>query len=272
MRKAIFLIHYGKLLIRPYEFVMQTLLIHVFSTSTMSGSTQCITFVDSPSLLDKPPNIMQPDIDYSIAYFDGVDQVDVVWRNQQNKIQFCGSAAYGLSYHLVHTYELPHLLIRSGNLTLHAEYDSDVSLYIPAKEISLVSAQLFDYGQLYYHSESGIYFLEVEDKATLQQMSWSEEDLFTLPLDDPHGLCLFYWHSSTQTGYVRYFTPWHGRFEDSVTGSIQSYLTSHIAKIYGFKSQTWIQLSQNGGQLKSLFMKGKVRLRGHCHYSQATIT
>lgn len=244
----------------------QTLTIRVFSTTTLKGSLQSITFVPSKALLKKPPTLMEPDIDYTVAYFDGDSHVDVVWRNHHNTIQFCGSAAYGISYYLIHVYGLPHLTIQSPNITLQAEYDCEVSLYIPAKTINLSSMQLFNYGRLYHHPESGIYFLEIEDKDVLQQWYLTEEDLYNLPLDNLHGLCLFYWHSSTHTGYLRYFTPWHGRIEDSVTGSIQSYLTPFIAQMYGIASQAWIQLSQNGGHIKTMFMNDKVCLQGNCQY------
>lgn len=246
-----------------------TVTMDVFSTTTLQGSPQSITFVPSKSLIPNLPTcIMQPGVDYTVAYFDSCsNKVDAVWRNHHNIIQFCGSAAFGISYYLLHTYELPYLTIQSNNLTLHAEYDSEVSLYIPAIQISLVSTQFFDYGRLHHEQDNGIYFLEVEDKDTLQNISWEEEDLYALPLEDPHGLCLFCWHTSTHTGYVRYFNPWYGREEDTVTGSIQSYLVPYVAHMYGMHSQSWVQLSQRGGYIRSLFINDKVCLRGICAYT-----
>ena len=241
---------------------------HVFTSTTLLGSPQSITFVPSLSLLNKPSCVMLPGIDYTHAYYNGQDTVQVVWRNHQGTIQFCGSAAYGISYYLLHTYGLPHLTIQSPHITLNAHYDSDVSLYIPSKPIALTSQQSFEYGRLYHHADSGIYFLELEDKEAVEQIYWTESDLCALPLQNPHGLCLFYWHSSTKTGYVRYFTPWYGRVEDSVTGSIQSYLTPFVANLYGSNSQSWIQCSQNGGFIKSYFMGDKVRIQGSCHYEE----
>lgn len=242
----------------------KTITAQVFSTSTLQGSPQSLTFVDDISLLHTIPGKLLPGIDYTVAYYHSDHRVSAIWRNHFNTIELCGSAAFALSHYLLHAYELPYLEIQTPNLTLQAKYNSQVSLFIPAKKIEPIASQLFGSSQLLHHGASGIYFIELADKQDLLTITWTEEDIVALPLDNAHGLALFYWHSATHTGYVRYFNPWHGRFEDTVTGSIQSYLTTYVAELYGIASQTWIQLSQNGGQINTMFMQDVVRLQGNC--------
>jgi predicted PhzF superfamily epimerase YddE/YHI9 len=251
---------------KAYDNLPDALRICVFSTMHLKGSIQFITFVSSKSLLEKTSCHMLPNIDYTLAYFDGINQVDVIWKNHQNIIQFCGSAAYGISHYLLHTLGLPNLSIRAPNLTLKANNDSDVTLKIPAKKINLHTTNFIDLGRLYHHQESGIYFLEVDNKSTLERLHWTVQDLYALPLEDSHGFCVFHWQSSTNTGYVRYFTPWHGRNEDSVTASIQSYLTPFIAYKHGIYCQSWYQLSRNGGHMKTSIVDDKVHIQGRCTY------
>lgn len=237
---------------------------NVFSTKTLYGSRQSILLVNAKCLITEPIQTTQPGIDYTIAYFDGKNKANVVWRNHQTMIRFCGSAAYAISYYLLHKYQIPNLTIQSPHVTLHADYDLDVSLYIPSDTMLPAKVQPFDEGCLFFQPISNVYFLETNDLDAFHQLNWTKDELYGLPLHNPHGFSCFYWHDETKTGYVRYFTPWHGREEDSVTGSIQACLTPYVAKTYGCTNQTWIQRSFNGGQLSSSWMGDKVRLQGNC--------
>jgi predicted PhzF superfamily epimerase YddE/YHI9 len=237
----------------------------VFTGPNALGSPQVITFVSSEEAMIHALPDMQPGIDYSIAYYnDDDEQVQVVWHNHANRITFCGSAAYGLAYYLLHTLNKEYLTISSGSLHLNAKREGHVSVSLPSTKIHPVPLYLFEKCEIYHQRESGIYCVALHHKDQLLAPFWNAFTIRTLPLTNPHGLCLFYWSDAEQTGYVRYFTPWHGRPEDHVTGSIQSVLTPFIAKQYGALSQRWIQLSPRGGLLHTEWFDDRVHIHGQC--------
>ena len=118
---------------------------------------------------------------------------------------------------------------------------------------------------IYFNTDSGLFFLslknpdEIKDNILLKSYQMYIAERFA---GDVHGFCAFYWYGAA--GHLRYFTPWHGREEDYVTGSVHQNLTPLVHSLYNAEEQTWIQLSSSKGQVRSVYLDGKVSISGKC--------
>ncbi len=241
----------GKCL-KTFPYYPFTVELDVFCGKYVKGSPQIIHFFKEPAQMQEYKlETMQAGVDYTLACYDDKETVSVQWYNHAGPIQFCGSAAYGLSYYLMQRFPVKNLRISAPHIRVTAHRNSNVHLQVPVRKANFKPALLWILVPYTTMQKSGIYFLEIKEKSMLSDSIWTTEYILSLPLDDPHGLCIFYWEQQKKHGYLRYFTPWHGREEDHVTGSVQQYITPLIHHLYGISTQRWVQCSSKGGELVS---------------------
>lgn len=239
----------------------KTLKFSTFLTEKLPGSPQFIHNCDD---LDEWKQLkhsyqVKDEYDHSFLIIQA-DQTLIYWKNKNGLIQFCGSGAFASMAYLFELDEK--LLLRSDNLLLKGSpTEKGIELQIPAKGVKAC-------GKFLQGEGSQIFLLECEDKVHLEQASW-QVIADQLNLDRPGGLCLFYWDQKNSWGALRYFTPWYGREEDYVTGSIHQFLSPFVSKKYGVDHQRWQQLSSSSGILYSrtigeqVFISGRWQNRGH---------
>ena len=134
---------------------------------------------------------------------------------------------------------------------------------MPSVEVKKIDQ--LESGDVFVDKNSGIYFLHLKEADRLVNDIFVHAQLkfFTEKYSGLiHGFCAFTW--SENRGAVRYFTPWHGRDEDYVTGSMQRYLTPLAFKLFGVESQEWTQRSHSGGLIRTVYEKVHITLSGEC--------
>lgn len=242
--------------------------LNTFTSKDTEGSLQHVHICDSLTKRDLLFTALsiKDDTDHSFIYFDeGI--IYIRWKNRAGEIHVCGSGAYASSWLFLNTYNLEKLTLKSPSIELNAMLISDkVILNIPIRPIEVIT-HFSDYNT-FKNKESGIYLIELSSEEILKSANFKKFNKYLSGVDDIHGLCLFYWDVSNNIGFVRYFTPWHGRDEDSVTGSIHQYLTPLINEKYNMCKQKWIQASKPGGIINTSVSDNNVSIYGRC--SQAT--
>ena len=241
----------------------ETILIHTFCSANLSGSPQYIhIYGDEETRRNEFSKFkVLDDFDHSFVTISK-NYLRVSWKNKAGAIQFCGSGAYGVSWLLLKKLKHEKTLIESENICLEAKvFKNKLVLDIPARLPQLVKRS--EDHNIFCDITSGVYFIQLKDLGVLERAEWREL-IYLVEDKDIHGLCLFFWCDKTSKGYLRYFTPWHGRDEDYVTGSVHQYLTPLIHELYGENEQTWNQLSSLGGALNSKYCLNKVLLSGNC--------
>jgi predicted PhzF superfamily epimerase YddE/YHI9 len=234
--------------------------VRVFSKGGFGGSLQNIYVFKTKTERDlkfKKKEVLD-DLDYSFAVLDE-GCVDVRWKNKAGEIQFCGSGAYALACFVFKDSEVESLDIKNNFIELKAnKIEGQIVLSFPEAEVNFIE------NSVYKNLVNGVYFEEAESFKDLKEFSGESKDVQRkVFLSNPQGYCLFFWDKEKQKGCLRYFCPWHGRDEDSVTGSIQASLTPLVAKIYGALEQSWEQFSQNSsGFLKTKCDSEKVFISG----------
>lgn len=243
-----------------------TIVVHTFQKDSFRGSPQYLHFFTEEKKCEEEylKFIVQDEFDHSFIYLKNSQYAIVYWKNKAGPIQFCGSAAYALTW-IMNQYGQSHeLKIFSKNIQIDGfEENKKTYLQIPNSLPTFFSTKTE--GDLHCFVKSGIYFLMCKGDIQTKDSKWVKNFVNQERLENVHGLCLFKWNKTRREGEVRYFTPWHGRDEDYVTGSIHQHLTPLVDKLYSAKKQTWIQRSTYGGQLLSeLIDKGGVHLNGQC--------
>jgi hypothetical protein len=240
-------------------------LINVFKVDLLLGSPQIMHFYESEIELQTNFDKYQVEneIDHSFIYFNSPTSAIVKWKNKAGNIQFCGSAAYGISWIASQFFGAKEFKLYSEkNKLLSSTKDGAVYLEIPS--ILPKALKEGERGNLFLDSESGIYLFKALEESLLLDDQWIQNFLKGDQLLGVHGFCLFFWDTKKNTGKLRYFTPWHGRDEDYVTGSIHQYLTPLVNQLYSQANQSWEQVSKNGGRLISSIKDQNVLLKGNC--------
>lgn len=234
--------------------------VRVFIGENSDGSLQNVYLFKTKKERDLKfdEKIITDNFDYSFAVVDE-GSVDVRWKNKAGEIQFCGSGAYALSCLVFEAVDFKSFKIKNKFVELKAKkIKNQVVLSFPKAEVKTIKSSV------YKNLVNGVYFEEVESFEELKGFSGDHKHIKQIVfLENPHGYCLFFWDKKNQKGFLRYFCPWHGRDEDSVTGSIQASLTPLVADKYGVKEQAWEQFSKkSSGLLKTKFESEKVFIFG----------
>lgn len=210
------------------------------------------------------------DYDHSFLYFDG-RVVHMAWKNSAGVVQFCGSGAFAASKYIFSLScqqfsKLSPLTLTSSNFSLSAycenkrpDSNGRVVLEIPSRQpkfIKVVSGV-----NIYFDGDSGVYLLHYLTAACLSNLPSPLSLAREMGLSDIHGLCCFSWDDDLKTGFLRYFVPWHGRYEDYVTGSIHTLLTPLVYEKYGVVAQRWMQVSSSPGVVETEVLEKGVALR-----------
>ena len=244
------------------------LLVSTFIGDSLPGSIQYLHFLSTLADWEQFAQnfVVDDEFDHSFVYLESASTVKVQWKNRAGTVQFCGSGAYALAWALFQEYQVPTFLIDPlTHSMLEAQKKSDgIFLKLAAQSVKMLERG--KEGSIYCHEGSGIFIVQLndvnllKDDKTIEQYQATFEERF---LGSIHGLCAFVWGPSG--GQLRYFTPWHGRPEDYVTGSIHQYLSPLVAKLYGRRHQEWVQLYKNGGgRLTTSFSENHVLLSGKC--------
>lgn len=203
------------------------------------------------------------EFDHSFVYFEAAERAIAYWKNKAGAIQFCGSAAYGLSWLAITQFDAPALRITSRHISTTAAFaQGAVSMAIPSQKTQRLCSD--SDGALFFSSESGVYLLNTQQPIEQLDYSWLLSYLSNKQLKNAHGFCVFTWRRDSGSGDVRYFVPWYGRAEDHVTGSIHQYLTPLVYELFAAKQQSWQQISPSPGALRSRYENAKVFLSGQC--------
>ena len=242
-------------------------LIHTFCDGSLTGSPQVFHFFKSEPELHSffTQYQVENEMDHSFIYLSSPSSAQVRWKNKAGPIQFCGSGAYALAWMVSNEFDANEFALSSESreFTSHATA-GEVFLEMPNLLPQKVSDSDNDWGHLFLDSDSGIYFLQIFDKNILGNDSWVKDFLEREHPSDIHGFCVFHWDVVLNSGKLRYFTPWHGRDEDHVTGSIHQYLTPLVQQLYCQRQQSWTQASKSGGRVLTLCSGNSVRLNGNC--------
>jgi predicted PhzF superfamily epimerase YddE/YHI9 len=241
------------------------ILIKAFTSQVQTGSPQHLHFFKTESEMNKAAEsiVITDNFDHSFVYLDSKDKVIVTWKNKAGTIQCCGSAAYSLAWLLIKTGNTNKLSINSKHYELSAYLDKEGPILELPKRLPINIKKTTD-NCLYVDKPTGIYLLEINEAVQLKNDSWVKDYLEKEQLEDIHGFCIFYWNKEKRKGKLRYFTPWHGRDEDYVTGSIHQYLSPLIQAKYLASQQEWHQLSTNPGVIFTKCTTQTVKLIGKC--------
>ncbi len=249
------------------------LLVYTFYTESLTGSPQHLHFFNDQDQMKSVFHKFQvsDERDHSFISFENKKRANVLWKNKAGPIQFCGSGAYALSWISSELYQKNELEIVSGTSTYYSYHANNLTFLDFSSTLPMQINDL-DLNKLYLAGDSGVFLLQLSDIEQLKNDELVKSYLKLLEQeysDNIHGLCVFVWKQSA--GYLRYFTPWHGRDEDYVTGSIHQYLTPLVHNIYGANKQNWQQYSRLGGKLQSIYSNQKVTLTGKCKVDKKTI-
>lgn len=190
------------------------------------------------------------------------DAITCRWKNKAGEIQFCGSGAFALCWYLLKVSKRSELKLNVLNQSLNASIKNDVVILTTQKASSSKVKTKLPYST-FFNLESGIYMVEVSNTQVLQDPIEKDLILKTLEKESEgniHGLCIF--NLLDFYGELRYFSPWHGRSEDYVTGSIHKYLAPVINEYYGRERVFWKQLSSSPGELESWVRGDQVLISG----------
>ncbi len=241
------------------------ILVQTFNSKLSSGSPQKLHFFKNEIEMQNSfiKYQIKDELDHSFVCFNSKQSALVRWKNQAGPIQLCGSAAYALAWIATNHWKLGEFKISSMEYQLNSYLSANgTCLDIPAILPTFINKT--EDGLLFLDQRSGIYLLEIQSEEYLVKENWLESYLIKHQLSDIHGFCVFTWDDQKKQGKLRYFTPWHGRNEDYVTGSIHQYLTPLIKNLYAQTKQAWEQLSKSGGELISTYNDNKVTLMGNC--------
>lgn len=242
-----------------------SLVVNTFCSDASSGSKQYLHFFsDRDGLLQAfNDSMIDDEFDHSFITQTSKDSFYVLWKNKAGAIQFCGSAAYSLTWLMTQYFGLDRVAIDSESIRVIGENsEAGPALKIPSIVCEQVSSSdKFDH---FMARDSGIHLLQLKRQSLLQEASFIEDIHNQAESWDVHGLCLFYWDSLISNGFVRYFVPWHGRDEDYVTGSIHQFLTPLVYRLTGCATQLWQQVSGSSGILNSFFDGDSLTIKGQC--------
>lgn len=237
-----------------------------FCGKETSGSLQFLHYYKSKELMESDAQsfVVEDAYDHSFVYKES-DRAYVSWKNKAGMIQLCGAASYTLAFEiLTQQGEGASLQIISPFCSLRAFYNSGkVFLELPVRKPLFLCSQHF--GEVFCFSETGVFLVQLKDREALAKDSFLESCLDFLSEEFKgliHGLCFFHFHS--KVGALRYFTPWHGRKEDYVTGSMHSYLAPLINDLFSVSKHMWFQESSSPGVLSVEYDGSSVRIQGEC--------
>lgn len=243
------------------------LLIDTFHSENLTGSPQQLHFFKNKYSMETSfrESKIKDERDHSFIYYNK-DVLHVLWKNKAGAIQFCGSAAYALAWVTSHHLKVPKIQIHSSHIQLFSLYKSKQT-YLEFSTVMPERAKDFYNYKLYIDKSSGIFLLKFNSQKEIRNDQLIQRYLQLLEQDfhqEIHGLCVFFWDQKNLEGKLRYFTPWHGRDEDYVTGSIHRYLSPLIYELYKTTEQIWEQCSASGGLLKSSLKNKFVKISGKC--------
>lgn len=241
-------------------------LVNTFCIDSHFGSKQYLHFFKDKSQLQSrfSSYSVNDEYDHSFIYIENPGLAQVLWKNKAGQIQFCGSGAYALAWIVGGVCQLTLFQIHSEFIKLNSRHYAENTLLEFEAKMPDSSFQFMS-RKIYFNMDSGLFFLslnspdEIQDDKLLRNYQLYITERFA---NNVHGFCAFYW--SGEEGHLRYFTPWHGRDEDYVTGSIHQNLTPLVHSLYNAEEQTWIQISSSKGQLHSVYLDGKVSIKGEC--------
>lgn len=233
--------------------------VRIFFDKKNRGSTQILKIFNSISHRDfafnKDKIILDLDCGYAVVKNNGIN---VRWKNRKNEIRFCGAGAFALANYLRKTRNITKTKIYNKYISIDAQTKNNKS------SISFKGGKIIKItGNLFIGKKDGIYFKRVHSIKELSSGKKILKEFSSNKKYNPHGLCVFYFDTRNALGYLRYFCPWHGRNEDSVTISIHKYLTPLLFKMTDLRKQKWQQLSKDGGVLVTEFLsKNIVKIYG----------
>lgn len=237
--------------------------VETFYSDHFLGSPQFLYFCENETELEQKYLHLkvEDDFDHGLFYLSG-QKAFAAWKNKKGPVEFCGSGAFALAWLVHELFGNYHLEILTKSVTLKArmgrgKVELSLPVHRPEKIIEHDSVEVFTY------ENSGIYFIRDADNANLKNKSW-EDYVHLLEGKEIKGIGLFQWDNGLALGKVRYFTPWFGRDEDHVTGSIHQYLTPLVDHYFFQGRQLWTQMSARGGVVKSKLMGDQVILEGRC--------
>lgn len=196
--------------------------------------------------------------DHSVIYRQGTE-VYVRWFNHRGEFQFCGTGAFCIG----------HLLEEKGlELKIKGKFKSATfcqgklsfleKIVLPRRE-----KLIFPKRKHFFNLENQVHLIEVSPEE-LRDFKLTQEVEEKYEEQKAGALVLFNFSLEKKRGLVRYFTPWYGRREDIVTGSVHQYLTPLVNQLYQVEFQQWEQCSEKGGLLQTEYRQGHVFLAGIC--------
>ncbi len=185
----------------------------------------------------------------------GETEYGLRFKNKNGEFSLCGSGAYALAMSLP-----PDNLVfktKSSQILVNTE---NQKTWIGLEIQNVTEVPAFNARRLFYNEDTGVYLMNAHTKEDLCNSTLINTFVADDEIKQKHGLCVFYCEPNSPKAYLRYFSPWHGRDEDYVTGSIHHTLSPLAYKLTHQSKRIWVQNSTSPGIIESEVIESRVWL------------
>ncbi len=184
------------------------------------------------------------------------------WFTPNREVPLCGHATLAASEVLFNQLNIPFDEIvyssKSGILKAHKDVYG-ISLDFPIDEAIDIPLEQFDdllramgiskYRNIFFGEETKKLVINLESVEEILQVSPNYELMTRLDIDDIKGVGITAHSGDEHDIITRYFNPWAGVNEDSVTGSVHTLLASYWSEVLGKNELKAYQASKRGGEM-----------------------
>ncbi|WP_432409548.1 PhzF family phenazine biosynthesis protein [Wukongibacter sp. M2B1] len=209
------------------------------------------------------------------------------WFTPNREVSLCGHATLAASEVLFNQLNIPFNEIvyvsKSGILRAHKDVygisldfplDSAINIEFERFNGLLNAMGISNYRNIFYGRETKKLVIHLESVKEILEVSPDFELMTRLDIDDIKGVGITAYSGEDHDIITRYFNPWAGVNEDSVTGSVHTLLASYWSKILIKSELRAYQASKRGGEMvlrikenKRVEMIGQAKtiLKGRLH-------
>ncbi|WP_432664915.1 PhzF family phenazine biosynthesis protein [Wukongibacter baidiensis] len=190
------------------------------------------------------------------------NEFKIRWFTPNREVPLCGHATLAASEVLFNQLNIPfdEIIYRSKSGILKAQKDVyGISLDFPIDEAIDVPLEQFDdllkaigiskYRNIFLGKKTKKLVIHLESVEEILQVNPNYELMTRLDIDNIKGVGVTTYSGEENDIISRYFNPWAGVNEDSVTGSVHTLLASYWSEILGKNELKAYQASKRGGSM-----------------------